>query len=152
MAATYDPNLATRKDRVRFYLGDTNVAQALIQDETIDVLLAETGATPLSVAAFLAQGIVAQFAQQVDFDVDGQGEKRSALLKNYRTVAADLATRAADEKAGNADQGVVDAMSAMGGGIMVGGISVRKNVAKSEDRDRAANYSPLYGYGLDEEC
>lgn len=152
MAATYNPSLTSRKDKVRFYLGDTNVAQALVQDETIEALLAETGATALSVSAFLAQGLVAQFSQAVDYDVDGQGEKRSDLAKNYRAVAADLAARAAAEKAATAGEDVVAATVGMGGGIIVGGVSVRKNVAKSEDADRAANYNPLYGHGLDEPC
>jgi hypothetical protein len=39
MSFTYDPNQATQKDQVRFYVGDTDSARQLMQDEEIQSLL-----------------------------------------------------------------------------------------------------------------
>lgn len=144
MTATYDPTLAAPKDRVRFHLGDTNVSAALVQDETIMTLLAEGGATPLSVAAFLARGIAAEFAQKVDFDVDGEGAKYSQKRKAFLGLAEDLDDRVAAERAAAADADAIAAGAALGGGIVVCGTSRSENVAGSDDTDRAANFSPLY--------
>lgn len=41
MSATYDPNLATDMDWVRFQVGDRDVSNALLQDEEINAILAE---------------------------------------------------------------------------------------------------------------
>lgn len=144
MTATYNPDLAATKDKVRFRIGDTDVATADIQDETITTLLAETGATTLSVSVRLLQGLVASYSKKVTYDVDGQGERWSDAAKNFRALLSDLIDELAAETAAGADDEAVGAIVALGGGIMVGGTSVRKNVAKSEDTDRAANYSPRY--------
>lgn len=144
MAATFNPALTTPKDKVRFRIGDTDVANPDIQDETIAALLAETGASVLSVSLRLVQGLVATYARKVTYDVDGQGERWSDAAKQFRGMALDIADELAAEKAQEATEENVAASVAIGGGIMVGGTSVRKNIAKSEDTDRAANYGARY--------
>lgn len=142
MAATYNPALTSNLDKVRFELGDTTVAAAILQDETINAVL--TGKTVLQASAVLARGIAAQYAQKVDFDVDGEGAKYSQLRKHFAAMAEDLDDRAAAEAAVAADEEAIARSQAIGAGIMVGGLSVRENIAKSEDCDRAANFSPRY--------
>lgn len=140
MTATFSPSLTTPKDKVRQALGDTDPAQALVQDETIDVLLGGSDASVLSVAAELAHNLAAQFARKVTFDVDGQGKRYSDLMEHYRTLAADLAARDRRARASEADADAVAAAEAIGGGIMVGGTSSSDIVDRLRDRDRAANY------------
>lgn len=143
MTATYSPSLTTPKDKVRFYLGDIDVTRAIVPDETITAVLA-TPLSALGAAAQLAAAIAAQYAQKVDFDVDGEGAKYSQLRKAFVELAETLDEKYAAEVVAAAGEDAVAAGVAMGGGIMPGGLSVTTNVAKSEDTDRAANFSPLY--------
>jgi hypothetical protein len=64
MAWTYDPLLATAKDRVRHAIGDTDVANPLRQDETIAAAISADGET--MAVAILAEGLAAQYAQEPD--------------------------------------------------------------------------------------
>lgn len=145
MTATFNPNLGTDLDKVRYAVGDTKPDKAMVQDETINALLGVTDATVASVSAQVAQGIWTEYQQRVTYDVDGEGERFSDLAKNYAATVALLNTKAAAELAAGADDDEVAAAVALGGGIIVGGISKAANVRRSEDEDRAANYSPLYG-------
>lgn len=144
MTATFNPGLASDLDRVRFAVGDTDTAKAVIQDETITALLGETGATVASVSASVAQSILTIYQQRVTYDVDGQGERFSDLAKNYAATVALLQQRALAEAAAGADDDAVAASVALGGGIMVGGLKTSENVRRSEDPERAANFSPRY--------
>ena len=144
MAATYNPALTTPLDRIRFAVGDTDVAKPFIQDETITALLAEAGATPASVAASVAQNILTTLQHRVTYDVDGQGERWSDAAKAYASTVALLNTKLLAETAAGADEDAIAASEALGGGIMVGGLSRSENVDRSNDPDRAANFSPRY--------
>lgn len=144
MAATYNPALATDTDRVRFDTGDTDVARAVVQDETIAALLAEAGATRASVSARVAQSILSHYQHQVTYDVDGQGERFSDRAKAYVNTVAMLLARARDEAAAIVVEGNITAGLALGGGIMPQGLSKSENVDRSNDPDRAANFSPRY--------
>ena len=62
---TYDPLLTTDKDRVRHALGDVNVADPLIQDETIVARIVVLGGWKQA-AAELAQGLAARFSLEPD--------------------------------------------------------------------------------------
>lgn len=61
MAATFDPTLSQKRDHVRLHLGDTDVANALLQDETIDGKLSEFGY--VEALAQLAESLIAQYGQ-----------------------------------------------------------------------------------------
>lgn len=141
MAATFNPALQTNLDKVRFAVGDTDMSAPIVQNETITALLAEAGATPVSVSASVAQFILTVFQQQVTYDVDGEGERFSDRAKNYATTVALLTKKAADEAAKNASEDVVAATEALGGGIMPMGTSRTSNRERAADPDRAANYS-----------
>lgn len=141
MSATFNPALTAPLDKIRFAIGDTAVASAIVQDETILSLLAEAGATPASVSASLAQFILTTYQQRVTYDVDGQGERFSDLAKNYVQTVALLQAKADAEAKDNADDDAVAAAVALGGGILVGGLSQSRNRERLCDPDRAANYS-----------
>lgn len=144
MTATYNPALLSNLDKVRFDTGDTDVANAVIQDETISALLAEDGATRFSVSAAVAQAIYSAYQHRVTYDVDGQGERYSDLAKNYAATVALLNSRALAALAAGADEETIAASQAIGGGIMVGGLSRSENIDRANDPDRAANFSPRY--------
>jgi len=92
MAATFDPSLATNRDKVRFLIGDMDVTRAEIQDETIDALL--TTMTPEAAAAASAWSIAGAYASKADVNVDNQLTKYSAVHLHWVTLAKQLDLRA----------------------------------------------------------
>ena len=62
MAWSYDPALPTARDRARLAIGDTDGANQLRQDETIDALVAAHGEAEAT--ARLAEGLATQFGRQ----------------------------------------------------------------------------------------
>lgn len=93
MAATYDSNLSTPKDLVRFYLGDTTTTSAMFQDEEIAAILAITS-NPLLAAAILAEGAAAKFSRAVSFAVEGLSFQNREKSENFRKLALMLRSRA----------------------------------------------------------
>jgi hypothetical protein len=68
MSATYDELLPTDKDRVRYYLGDTNVSpeeNALRTDEHIAAVLTAEASFEAAVI-LIADGLIAEFGQEPD--------------------------------------------------------------------------------------
>lgn len=94
MAATYDPSLFGPIDRLRFAVGDTNVAAALLPDETYEsLLLGNTNDEQRAIVA-AASALLVRYAQEPDrVDLDGVGSaqwsKRLAgwgeIVRNGRT-------------------------------------------------------------------
>lgn len=141
MTATFNPALTSTLDKIRFDIGDTNVQDPVVQDETILAKLAEAGATQASVSASLAHYVLTIYSQRVTYDVDGQGERFSDMAKNYAAVVARLQALADEEARQSANDDEVAAGVAMGGGIMPMGLSHSGNQDRMRDCDRAANYS-----------
>ncbi len=114
MAATFNPSLATPLDRVRQLIGDTTVASAKIQDETISAYLAR----PLSehgAASLLAYVLAAKYAGMADVTVDDQLTRASHLYEHYTKLGDRLAKQ--DAAKPNPSAG-----DAYGGGIIVTGV------------------------------
>ena len=91
MSWTYDPNLITETDRVRFLLGDTLEADPLISDEELVALLSLAGGIT-EAAARAADALVNTFnrkAQEVTDDI-GQRVKYGDRAAGYRQLAATL--------------------------------------------------------------
>jgi hypothetical protein len=61
VAFTYDSSLPTARDRIRFAVWDTDTANQLRSDETIDAMIAEFGET--AATAKIARSLANQFAQ-----------------------------------------------------------------------------------------
>lgn len=117
MAATFDPGLADDVSKVRQKIGDTAVAKAQIQDETIQAYL-DTPMTILGAAKRLALDLAAKWASVGDVMIDDQLQRASHISKAY----IDLAQALAKEEMGSTPA------SPSGGGaaIMVGGIGDRR--------------------------
>jgi hypothetical protein len=59
---SFDPTLPTARDRIRHLLGDTDAAQPLLADETIDAAVAQSGESLAT--ATLAEGLAADYARR----------------------------------------------------------------------------------------
>ena len=122
MTWTYDPSMATAKDRVRFRLGDTIEADPLLQDEEIAYLIADGGSVG-SVTIACADALAARFARMAQSVTDDIGQS-----VNYGDRAKQFATLATRLRTSGARAGVPFA----------GGISQGNKAAISGDTDRVA--------------
>lgn len=89
MTWTYDPSLPTDKDTVRFYVGDTDTNNQLVQDETIEAMLVLYPA-PKMAAAVICRSLAAQFARDVNYKVGDVSENSSDIAKFYKDLADEL--------------------------------------------------------------
>lgn len=94
MTWTYDPNIDTPLDRVRFLIGDTNTNARLFSDEEIRAILAAEPDTE-SAAVELLLSLAARLSTLVDKSVGDLRISYSQRAANYRQMAKDLATRSA---------------------------------------------------------
>jgi hypothetical protein len=95
MAATYDSNLPTPKDRMRHSLGDTDVTAPLRGDETYTALLAAYSETEAT--AVLAEALAAEYAQlPASFGAGGTTFSWSDRVKTWLALAARLRTALAE--------------------------------------------------------
>lgn len=103
MTFTYNiDQLDTPLARVRLEIGDTT-DPALFQDEEIQVKLAARADSILLTAADLCDILATRYAQDFDFETDGQSFKRSQKAKAYADMAKALRARhAAELSAANA--------------------------------------------------
>lgn len=116
MSWTYDPSMASDRDQVRFRLGDTVEADALLHDEEIDVLLGNGGSV-LSVTADCAESLAMRFgrmAQSMTDDI-GQSVNYGDRAQRFRLLADRLrasSARLAVPFAGGISQASKDAVAA----------------------------------------
>lgn len=64
MAATFDWGLGRALDRVRFALGDTEVAEALLPDESYEATLATYDDDERRATLVLAEALIARYARE----------------------------------------------------------------------------------------
>ena len=87
MTWSYDPALATDKDKVRFKTADTDPSAPFLSDEEIAFLLTEAGSLPRAVLA-AAEEILSRFARQVDKTI---GPAQLAASQRHRQYMATVA-------------------------------------------------------------
>jgi len=90
MSATYsgDPG-ASDRDELRFVLGDTDVANALFEDEELDYLLQEH-ATVLEAAVAAAEILANRFAREADVAVGDLRADLASLSERWHNRALEL--------------------------------------------------------------
>lgn len=100
MAKTFDENLGTDRDWVRFLIGDSIVASMNLEDETIDAVLAETIVYPNKyfAAAECARSIVSLGKDVIKKKVDGLEIERAGddPESSYRDLIKVLEARGAE--------------------------------------------------------
>lgn len=110
MTFTFDPELTSAKDRLRFMVGDTGkasttegdltIANAMLPDETYTAALALSGGDESQAAISVARNLVGRYAQMPDKvtigpDTFDYGSRIKALQQLIRDLAPDSQ---ADEK------------------------------------------------------
>lgn len=97
MAWTYDPSkLSTSKrDQVRFKLGDTVEADGLLQDEEIDFLLEQAGGDVLRASIQGCQSIISFLSSFVDFKIGPYSESQGSRLNAYQILYRQLLAQVA---------------------------------------------------------
>jgi hypothetical protein len=89
MTATFDPELADPKDRIRQRIGDTDPASAQVQDETIEAYLL-SGLSELGVARQLCLDLAAKWATASTVTLDDQQQRAEGVYKHYIDLAAQI--------------------------------------------------------------
>ena len=93
MTATYVSPDDSEKDEVRFLIGDTSVASALLQDEEIEYLIDKWKPVHGSmeyVASVAAESIAAKFAREANYSADGVSISLAQLGAQFQALAAQL--------------------------------------------------------------
>ena len=94
MSWSYSDALSTDRDLLRFRIGDTDTNEQLLSNELLDALLV-TRASPTLAAIDAVQGILAQFARDIDRSALGMGGARSQKTQFYRDLLKELRAEAA---------------------------------------------------------
>jgi hypothetical protein len=89
MTWSYDASLASDKDKVRLYIGDTDTNSQLVTDEAIEQMLADFGSVHLAAAA-LADGLAARFSRTSNITIDGASFSGGSRAAEYRALALRL--------------------------------------------------------------
>lgn len=111
MATTFDPALSTPKDRVRQRIGQTDLPNAKIADETITAYLT-SGLSELAAAKKLCLDLAAMHAAIGDTHLDGQMSRNGQMYDHYIALAAQIGL----------EIGVAAGSGTASSGIIVGGI------------------------------
>lgn len=110
MTWTYDVAMSSAKDRVRFYVGDTNSADPLVEDEEIAAMLDMHNSHVLKAAVDIAESIHMRFAGVASESYGGL----SVTYSNRADVYEKLSRRLRIQAYGSASP-VGAAMPYMGG-------------------------------------
>lgn len=93
MTFTYDPTLATDRDRVRFLLGDRDATDPHMTDEEIEATLVVTP-DPLMAASQCCQALAASYAFLVNQRQEELAVNYSDLFEHFTRLAETLRIRA----------------------------------------------------------
>jgi hypothetical protein len=128
---SFDINLGTARDRVRFKIGDTRSAEPLLEDETINALLVIHSNDETRTAVSAARAALAFLAEKTDRTAVGQTTARSQRFEQMRVILEKL----------EAD------LNAMRGGLRITGTSKADRETVDADDDYI---KPAFGIGRDE--
>jgi hypothetical protein len=92
MSFTYNNMLETPLDEVRFRVGDTNPNDPQLQDEEIQILLAESANSPRAAAIKAVLALKARYARHVDKWVGDLKILASQRYKQYAELYEDLSS------------------------------------------------------------
>ena len=127
MSFTYD--VTTNRGKTRFLCGDTDSADAILQDDEIDFCIDQAG-NNFGAAAIACEAIAAEFSRKADKQVGDLRISLSQKAEAYGKRAADLRRR---------------------GNVLcvptVGGVSIAD---KDEQRDDTDRVTPSFARGLHE--
>lgn len=133
MTWSYNPGATatSKKDQVRFLIGDTLSIDQQLQDEEIAFALSQR-ASIYGAAADCCRALAAKFSRSVDTNAGGSKKSFGQLSKAYTLKASEY-----DQKATMDGAGVPYA----------GGISVADKLGQEQDDDRVP---PQFNVGMDD--
>ena len=131
MTWTYDPTLATDKDRVRFLIGDTDTTDQQLANEEITYLLTVQSNVMLA-AANAASGLAAKYARKADTSIGDLSISASQRAAAYLALYEQLKMQA--HQAG-----------ILGGRMFVGGLTVSGKESLADDTDAV---QPNFAIGM----
>lgn len=105
--------------KVRFYVGDTDTNDQILQDDAVQLALDSEGGGVLAGAAVAAEAIAAFYARKADKKVGSLSIAYSQLYDHYMALATRLRAKAATSA-----------------GAYAGGISVSDKESVEDDSDR----------------
>lgn len=119
---SYDNTLATDRDKVRFYIGDTSndASTEKLSDNEIDAMLTDYG-DPLVCALKCAEALLAKYAGSVTQTVGSVSVQYSNLVGQYEKLIANLKRKIANQSSG---------------AVWVGGLSEAEKSSNETDTDR----------------
>lgn len=126
MTWSFDPGLSADADKARFYIGDTDSTNQLVQDEAIATMLAFYGDV-LEAAAALADGLASFYGRKPTITIAGISYKGVDRAQYYTNLAARLRRISAD-----AEPGAL-------GMPFVGGTSIAAEQVQFDNTDRNPN-------------
>ena len=91
MAFSYDPSLPTLKDKVRFYLGDTNQDNYFLEDEEIDAILSSVGDNLQKALYLSCKAILSKVAKEYSKSLGDARLQLGELFEHYKHVLSELA-------------------------------------------------------------
>ena len=92
MTWSYDPEMGTARDEVRFLVGDTDPADPQLENEEVAYLLTRAGADPAEASVAAASALAARYSRLVTKAVGDLKIQLSDRTKQYRELARYLAT------------------------------------------------------------
>ena len=104
---SFDPNLPTPRDRMRFQLGDINIPE-LRPDTQYDALLSENDEATATMK--MAESLASEYAQNPSsVNVGGVSVSYSTLVQNWQRIADNIrATLKTSVATGGFDSGTLD--------------------------------------------
>ena len=88
MAVTYD--ISTDRGKVRFLVGDTDVDDAFLQDDEIDLCLTLTSSVVRDAAVRACRAIMAKLARDIDTGAGGLNSRKTSRFAQYKELLAEL--------------------------------------------------------------
>ena len=129
MSWSYDPNLSTDKDQVRFNIGDTDSTDQQLSDEEINALLVSTGSVQAA-SVKACEGLIAKYARYAAQATGGISIQWNQLQDHYRKLIDDI----------NSGAGTLAVTYA-------GGISIAEKQSSASDTDWD---KPPFNVGMDD--
>mgnify|MGYP003124347246 CR=1 FL=1 len=90
MTWSFSESLSTNLDKVRLKLGDTDTNDQILQNETINALLAEHNDDVDLATISCCRAIIAKFNRTIDRNAAGMTANRSIIVDNYRELLSEL--------------------------------------------------------------
>ena len=120
MSWSYDQNHASDKDKIRFYIADTDCDSPLLEDEEIVSALSIAGDVVLRGAALCARSIALNFSRLADTEIGGGGLHGTGVAVKFNQRAKQY-----DKLAERLEKEAESDLSGLGAaGIYAGGIDV----------------------------